>query len=281
MKEIDLQIHTNCSDGAFSPKEIVDLAIKRGMKAIAITDHDTISGIKEAINYSKNKDIDFISGIELSCHEPFYSRTIDILGLFINHEDKELNNFIKKCQNDRVNEKKEIIKKLNNLGYKITFEELIKGSGDSLGRPIIGKILVRKYPEEFSTVEDVFQKLIGDGKPAFVPRPSTNMEEAVQIIKKAKGISILAHPGRYGNFVFEIIDKFVEAGGNGIEVDYPYNKLLGISDLINDKLREIAKQKGLLVSGGSDFHDFERGPLIGDAGLTEEEFNILKEYKIT
>jgi len=280
MKKIDLQIHTNYSDGAFSPKEIIDLAIKSEMKAIAITDHDTISGLKEAVNYSKDKDLEFIPGIELSCHESFYPRTIDILGLFINHKNKELNDFIKNCQNDRINEKKEIIKKLNNLGYEITFKELIKESGDSLGRSIIGKILLRKYPNEFLTVGDVFQKLIGDGKPAFVPRPKTSMKQAIQIIKRAEGVSVLAHPGRYGNSIFEIIDKFTEDMGDGIEVDYPYNKILGISDDINLKLRNLASEKRLLISGGSDFHDFTRGSLIGDAGLTEEEFEILKKYKI-
>ncbi|MBS3072632.1 PHP domain-containing protein [Candidatus Pacearchaeota archaeon] len=279
MKKIDLQIHTNFSDGVFSPKEIVDLAIKNKMKAIAITDHDTISGLKEAIEYSKDKNLEFVPGVEFSCHEEFYTQTIDVLGLFINHKNEELNEFIKKCQGDRIKEKKEIIKKLNNLGYEITFDELLKESGDSLGRPVIGKILVSKYPNEFSNVDDVFKKLIGEGKPAFVPRQKTSIKQAINIIKRSGGISILAHPGRYGNFVFEIIGKFEKDGGNGMEVDYPYNKILGTGNEINDKLRVVAKEKNLLISGGSDFHDFERGSLIGDAGLTETEFDKLKDYK--
>lgn len=277
MKKIDLQIHTTASDGKSSPSEIIRLAINKGMKAIAITDHDTISGLREAMEYKKDKNIELVSGIELSCHEDFYQKTIDVLGLFIDYKNKELKEFIKKSQDDRIEEKKEIIKKLNNLGYKITFDELIQESGESLGRPIIGRILVRKYPEEFSTVDDVFQKLIGEGKPAFVPRPKVSMKKAVEIIKRAEGISILAHPGRYGNSFKEIIIKFEQDGGDGIECDYPYEKIIGISDNINKRLRKIAEEKDLLISGGSDFHDLERGSEMGDCGLTDEEFYKLKQ----
>lgn len=278
MKKIDLQIHTNNSDGAFSPKEIVDFAIEKNMQVISITDHDTISGLKEAIDYSSDKNIIFIPGVELSCHEPFYSKTIDILGLFINPDSKELNDFILKCRVDRVNEKKEIIKKLNNLGYNLSFDELLKESGESLGRPVIARMLLKKYPNKFSSVDDVFNKLIAEGKPAFVLRPKTPMKQAIDIVDKAGGISILAHPGRYGNYLNEIIDKFKEGRGNGIEVDYPYNKILGIDDNVNLRLREIANKKNLLMSGGSDFHDFKRGSEIGDGGLTKEEFNLLVDF---
>lgn len=280
MEKIDLQIHSTASDGNFSPTEVIDIAIKNEMKAIAITDHDTVSGIQEAIDYSKDKQIEFIPGIEISCKESEFKPTIDILGLFIDHNNQELINFLDKIKKDRVEEKKIIIKKLNNLGYEITLEELLKKADDSLGRPHIARILIEKYPEKFSTVDQVFNELIGEGKPAFHPRDKITMEKAINVINSAGGISILAHPGRYLNEYPDIIKKLISLNGDGIEVDYPYSKILKISeeksDEINNHLRETASKENLLMSGGSDFHDFERGSEIGDAGLSEEEFQKLK-----
>jgi len=282
MKPCDLQIHTTASDGKFSSREIVDLALKKEIKVIAITDHDTISGLNDAIEYANGKNIEIVPGVELSCHEDFFTGTIDVLGIFIDHKNSELEDFLKECREERANEKKEIIKKLNALGYAVTFGELLKEGGESLGRPSLARILIRKYPEKFSTISEVFDALIGDGKPAFVLRKNTSMRKAINLIKKAGGISILAHPGRYFGGIEDIIDRFVGDGGNGIEVDYPYDKILKIdkekSNGINENLREIAKEKGLLVSGGSDFHDFERGNEIGDGGINVEELNLIKQH---
>ena len=278
MKKIDLQTHTTASDGILSPKQLVDLAIKKGMKAIAITDHDTIAGISEAINHALDKNIEIVPGVEISCREEEFKPTIDVIGLFINYKNKELNNFLERFRNERINEKKEMIKKLNNLGYEITFNELIEESGDSIGRPTIARILIRKYPEKFSSIEDVFSQLIGDGKKAFVSRKKSSMEEAINIIKTAGGIPILAHPGRYFNNALKIIEKFVLLKGAGIEIDYPYEKLLKLDFDLRPIFKKIAIEKGLFVSGGSDFHDFERGVEIGESGIDEAEFLKLKQY---
>lgn len=276
MKKIDLQMHSIASDGTFSPKELVDLAIKKGMRAIAITDHDTISGLDEAIEHAKNKDIEIVPGVEISCSESEFKPTIDVLGLFIDHKDPDLNVFLDKYKEERVNEKKKIIEKLNSLGYEITFQELLEEGSDSLGRPSIARILIRKYPEKFQTIPQVFDKLIGKGKQAFVPRKKSTLKEAIEVIKKAGGISILAHPGRYLDESYKIIEHFIESGGKGIEIDYPYQKICGIDDKINQEFLEIARSRNLIVSGGSDFHDLKRGSEIGDAGLSEEDFEKMK-----
>ncbi len=276
---IDLQMHTNASDGKYSPKEVVTLAKKKGMKMIAITDHDTISGIAEALEQSKKTGVEVIPGVELSCHEPFYKHTIDILGLFIDPSSKALGIFMEANRHNRIVEKEEILRKLSELGYHITFDELHKESGESLGRPVIARMLVKKYPEQLTTVNDVFEKLIGDGKPAFVKREKTTMKEAIKIIKASGGVSILAHPARYGNDHETIIEHYVTDGGTGIETNYPNDKILGLtkerSEEFNNHIRQLAKQHDLLHSGGSDFHDEERSH-IGDGGVTEEEFKLLK-----
>jgi len=212
MKKIDLQIHTTASDGSLSPKEVIDLAIKKGMKAIAITDHDTLSGIPEALEYAKEKNIEVIPGVEISCHEKDYKVAIDVLGLFIDYRNKELNRFLEKIREEVVN----------------------------------------------------------------VPRKKASIKEAVDSIKTAGGIPILAHPGRYSNESMKIMEKFIEDGGMGIEAYYPYDKILGLKKDVNPIFKRITQEKNLLISGGSDFHDFERGSEIGDAGIDEKEFDILK-----
>tara|TARA_Y100000034_G_C6852133_1_gene386678 strand:+ start:543 stop:1409 length:867 start_codon:yes stop_codon:yes gene_type:complete len=283
MKRIDLQMHTHYSDGKFSPKDVIDMALKKGMKAIAITDHDSVKGIEEGIEYSKDKDIEFVLGIELSCREEFYDGTIDILGLFIDHENEELKKFVERDRERRRIEKKEMVEKLNNLGYEISFDELVRESGESMGRPTIARILFKKYPGKFESVNDVFKKLIGEGKEGYVHREKTSVSEAMGVIHNAGGVSVLAHPGRYIRDLDGVVDKFIENGGKAIEVYYPYAKLFRVDEIVErgwiDRFKRIVEDKNLLVSGGSDFHDFERGSEIGDAGISDEEFERLKNFR--
>jgi len=276
MKKIDLQIHSTASDGKFSPSDVVDMAVERGMEAIAITDHDTVSGLDEASIRAKERGLELVSGVEISCSISELNCVVDVLGLFIDYKNEELRKVLDGVKKDRVEEKKEIVKKLNELGYEITFNELLKEAKDSLGRPHIAKILARKYPEKFKDINDAFDKLIGNGKPAFIERPRISIKKTIDIIKKAGGISILAHPGRYFNEDDKIIEKFISAGGKGIEVNYPYDKILKIDKDLNPKYRKIAEEKGLLMSGGSDFHRKDRGSEIGDGGLERDEFEKLK-----
>jgi predicted metal-dependent phosphoesterase TrpH len=204
MKQIDLHIHTNASDGDYSPKEIIDLAIQKRMKIIAITDHDTISGLEEAIFYSKNKPIELILGIEISCEEKDIKH-IHILGIFMDSKNKELNEFL----------------------------------------------LLQKKP---------------------------SIDKAISLIKKSGGIPMLAHPGVYGNKMEEIIKMFIESGGKVMELNYPYDKIYGLDkQLILKKIKEIIDKEKLFISGGSDFHDKERGTEIGEEGISDEEFLILKK----
>ena len=132
MKRIDLHVHTSASDGDLKPEELVDLAVRNNLSAIAITDHDTISGVKEAIKYSLDKNIKIIGGVELSCFdENFTSFDIHLLGLFIDLKNEDFNKFLNIQKEARKNQKKAIIEKLNKLGYKISFDELKKEVGDS------------------------------------------------------------------------------------------------------------------------------------------------------
>ena len=168
---IDLHIHTNKSDGVLSPEEVVDIAIEKGIKAIAITDHDVVDGVSEAIEHAKGKSIDIIPGIEIGCDESDNGfKEIHVIGLFVDYKNKDLIRFTEEIKNQRRNQKREMINKLNKLGYAISFDEVAKSVKGAFGRPHISKMLIKKYPDQFSSIQEVFGKLVGVGKPAYVDR---------------------------------------------------------------------------------------------------------------
>lgn len=282
---IDLHIHTNASDGKLSPEQVIEEAIRCKLKAIAITDHDTLDGVKNVIDYVNSKDIEFIPGIEISCYEDGLGFTeVHIIGLFINYKNNKLNQFINKIKQDRINQKKETIKKLNEFGFDINFEEVNKTVGSSFGRPHIAQFLLKKYPKRFSSIRDVFDKYLEIGKPAYVDRiKKTKMREAIDIIKDAGGISFLAHPGIHKKSSLKLIKIFKKFDGKGIETFYPYNIIypeLKIDKKENLKLiefyRKIAKSMNLLETGGSDFHGEIRDSKIGELFIP---YSLLENMK--
>jgi predicted metal-dependent phosphoesterase TrpH len=277
MKKIDLHVHTNASDGDFSPKELIDHAIKNKIKAIAITDHDSITSVKEAMEYSKNKDLEVIPGVEISCNqERFFD--IHILGFFIDYNDANLKSLLEAQKQRRIQNKKDIIKKLNKFGYDINFEEVKKHVGDSLGRPHIAKVLVEKH--NFSSIKQVFDELLDNKAKAYVEPERVSFKQAIDTIKKCKGIAVLAHPYLYDE-PEKVIKLFIKLGGQGIEIDYPYKKALNLDEdackKIFNNLKKIAKDKNLLITGGSDYHGPSRHYELGECGLTQEEFEIFKK----
>lgn len=281
MFKIDLHTHTIASDGALSPKEIIDLAIQKEMKAIAITDHNSISSIEKALEYSKGKDIEVISGIEISCEFEDYPE-VHIIGLFINYENKGLIKSLSELRQTRIKHTRKMLEKLKELGYEISLEELKKRKGQAFGRPTMARGLLKKYPDKFSSINQIFKELLGANKKAYVNPKRISIKQTVEIIKKAGGISILAHPGVYLNKSEKIINEFIAFGGQGIEINYPYDTRYGLdkelSDMRNIKFKKIAEGKNLLVSGGSDFHDDMQGPKLGEQGITDEELIKLKQY---
>jgi hypothetical protein len=277
MKKIDLHIHTTASDGKFSPEEVVEIALKNKMEMIAITDHDTTAGLEKAIKYYVGKNIKIIQGIEIGCaEEDLKLNEIHIVGLFINPSNEKLKELIKKLNENRIEQKKEMIVKLNKLGYEISFEELKQEVGESFGRPHIARILIRKYPEKFKTVQDVFNKLLDRGLPGYAEKKTISLEETILTILSSGGIPILAHPGIYAKKMANLVEKFVQYGGKGMEADYPYDKIYGLDkNKIITEVKKMAKENNLLISGGSDFHDFNRGSEIGDGGVDKKIFKAL------
>ena len=283
---IDLQSHTVASDGEMTPEELIDIAIEKKLTAIAITDHDSIGSLKRAIEYSKGKNIELIPGVELSCDDPLFNYDkIDVLGLFIDFNNGKLIDLIDHMVNKREENKKQIIEKLKGRGYEIEYEDVKKTVKGSFGRPHIAKYLLKKYPGRFTSVRDVFDKLIGKGKEAFLEtRDRVSIEEAIKIIKGAGGISILAHPGIYPKEnSIKLIDFFIEKGGDGIETYYPYHIIcpeLNLDKKQNEQLinfyKKIVESKDVLESGGNDHHGNYR-PTLGEVKIPEEVLENLRK----
>ncbi|HLC60509.1 MAG TPA: PHP domain-containing protein [Candidatus Nanoarchaeia archaeon] len=260
MKNIDLQCHTTASDGKLSPRKLVELAIKKNLSAIAITDHDSFNGIDEAIIAAKGKNIEIVPGVEISCDDKGYVDT-HILGLFINHKNKTLKSLIKKARTCRERQKKEIITKFRKLGFKITFDEVKAIAKGEIGRPHIAKIIIKNNPDKVNSFDEAFDKYLSVGKLAYVERRNKiSIKEAIKAVHAANGLVFISHPGVYNNFnIDKFIDYFLKNGGDGIETYYSYEtSRYHTGKRANAKtiseFRKIVKEKNILETGGSDFH---------------------------
>ncbi|MGV8144962.1 MAG: PHP domain-containing protein [Alkaliphilus sp.] len=193
MTKIDMHVHTTASDGEFSPIEVIDYSLSKKLNGIAITDHDTVEGINEGIKYASNlTDYIIVPGIELSSE--FHGEEIHILGYFINRNSEQLNNILVKLKESRVLRAKKIVSRLNKEGIKISYAEVEKIAGaDVIGRPHIAKILM-KYGHSKS-MQKAFQEFLVKGSKTYVPRYKLDMSHAIDLIKKANGKVVLAHPG--------------------------------------------------------------------------------------
>ena len=217
MEYADLHIHTNASDGLLSPEEVVRWSIRKKLRAIAITDHDTITGIESAINSNDRPDeLEIIPGIELNTE--FNGKEVHILGYYIDYKNPWFLGILEKMQKSRYQRAISMIQKLHRLGIEIELkrvEEISEGS--SVGRPHIARAMVESgYVDSMA---NAFENYIGEGCPAYVERYKLTTEESIEIINKIKGISVLAHPGLIIDK--NIINNVLDLGVMGIEVLHP------------------------------------------------------------
>ena len=245
---VDFHTHSTCSDGTLTPKELVNHAKKSGLSAFALTDHDSVDGIKEAKEEAERIGIEFIPGIEFSAAE---NTETHIIGLFINPENETLLKTIEKLKGSRKRRMEEICFKLRNLGMDITHDEALEiAGGNFVGRAHIAKLMVEKgYCE---TIKECFEKYIGLGKPAYAEKNELSAVEAVKAIRATGGLAFLAHLNQTGyslEQLEELLLKLKSAGLNGIEGYYPEYTAEQISDY-----RALAEKLSLCFSGGSDYH---------------------------
>jgi predicted metal-dependent phosphoesterase TrpH len=282
---IDLHTHTTASDGSLPFEELVAQAAAAGLSAIAITDHDNV---RSAAKISGNEPVRAIPGVELSVFDHALGyEDIHVLGLFIDPAEKVLGQKLAALFRQREDQKRDMVKKLNELGYAITFEEVKALAKWGVGRPHVAKLLVRKYPREFPTAQDAFDKLLGDGKPAYIIRQNGfGLAEAISLISGAGGLSVLAHPFLYKYDAGQLIGDFKRLGGLAMETYYDYKtnaprrgNVLGETGPLHEKARALAEKYGLLESGGSDFHGEAKGQVLGAFGVPDEVLSRLERAR--
>ena len=246
---IDLHVHSTYSDGSMSPVELVELGAKNGLTALSLTDHDTVEGIAEAKHAGENFSVEIISGVELSVELEGY--TLHILGYYFDENNTSLRMGLEKLQSDRVKRNNAILSRLIEFGAILDLKELENISAVGLiGRPHIGQLLMQKGIVE--TMDEAFEKYLGQQGKAYVARSVYHPEEAISLIKNASGVAVLAHPlqvKRAGANLTSVIRKLVGFGLDGIELYYP-NHFKKARKL----LREYINTYGLFASGGSDYH---------------------------
>ncbi len=281
---IDLHIHTTASDGTYTPEQVISHAHRLNLKAIAITDHDTVTGSKEALHSGIPPSLGFLTGVEISSTPPPFfpgSGSFHLLGYSIRLDDPKLNRTLEKLQQARKNRNPAIIKRLNELGISIALDEVLKEVGQGqLGRPHIAQLMVKK--KVVASIDEAFDQLLGTGKPAYVDKKRVECFKAIEIIRDAGGVPVLAHPGlldfKNENQIDELIGNLKKAGIQGVEVYY--------SEHTPDQTRlyaELAKRHNLLMTGGSDFHgaiqpEIEMGSGHGDLIVPFELFEKLIQH---
>ncbi|WP_297629716.1 PHP domain-containing protein [uncultured Clostridium sp.] len=277
MLKSDFHVHTSSSDGILSPREVVKRAHLNGVSYLAITDHDTISGISEAQDEAKKYSLTIIPGIELSTN--FEGESIHVLGFFKDdsYKSEEFINILNSIKNRRVERAKEMVEKLKvNCNIHISFENVLKHGKEIIARPHIAKeIIAAGYDYSF---DYIFDNFIGKDRPAYVPTNKLSTEEGIKILHNFHAIAILAHPVLIKN---SNVSEFLPFNLDGIEAVYFQN-----TKKDEDYFMDFANNHNLLITGGSDCHgDFINDDRHGDIGdmpiPTEYLENFLNALSIT
>lgn len=277
MREIDLHTHTTASDGTLSPRQLVRLAKENGLKAIAITDHDTTTGFDEAFATGKELGVEVIPGIEISTK---YSGPIHILGYYIDPHSPELAPVLNWVVEDRDRRNAKMAQLMADDGLPVSYDEMKKRFGSVIGRPHFGQILVELGLAE--SINDAFDRYIEKGQKYYMPRSFLSIESSIELICHAGGIAVLAHPFQYKRDdagLRALIEHCMESGLKGIECRYS-----GYDEEHVAYLEALADEYGLIKTGGSDFHGSNKPHIELGSGINGEleiPYSFLKAFQKT
>ena len=270
MSYIDLHVHSTASDGTYTPAQLVEYACQKGLCAFALTDHDTVAGIAEAVNAAKNMPVKVIPGVELAC--PYNGSEIHILGYNFDYRNKELLSALDRIKDARADRNDKMCGLLRKHGMNITYEELKERfHSENISRGNFATLLTEKgYVKDRA---EAFEKYLGEKCCCYIPRYRMSTDRAAALIKRAGGVLSLAHPVMYhmSDEQYDILlDELKALGITRVEAIYSRNSF---DDDI--KFRELAKRHGFLITGGSDFHgsvkpDIDLGTGCGNLMIPEE-----------
>lgn len=247
---IDLHAHTTASDGSCTPTELVLLAKQTGLRALGVTDHDTVDGVAEAVAAGAEQGVEVVPGIEISVDYP--QGEFHLLGYFIDFRSEAFSSRIRYLQENRFDRNAVMLRKMHEAGFEISMEDVVEESGGGqIGRPHMARALLKKG--YVSTVQEAFDRYLADGKPLHVPKVKLHPAEAIDLVHRAGGLAVAAHP-KYMQYPTEEglrheLARLKELGLDGLECYYSRHS----EDETRQYLR-LAEQFGFLVTAGSDFH---------------------------
>jgi predicted metal-dependent phosphoesterase TrpH len=271
----DLHTHTNASDGTNEPPVNVRLAKAAGLAAVAITDHDTIAGIRTAEQEGRNIGVEVVPGVEISTVAK--GQDIHVLGYYISTTDTTFLQRLERLRNTRQQRNRMLIERLHELGMDISLDEVMNSrqpniDQETVGRPHIADVLVSKG--YVATIAEAFEKYLGKSGAAYVNPPRIHPAEALEWIKAAGGTAVLAHPGLYGDD--ELVRELIGRGLDGLEVYHSDH-----SAAEEAKYLQLAESAGLLVTAGSDFHGQRHGEVfhapIGTRKVAVDVLQLLRQ----
>lgn len=265
----DLHVHSIASDGTLTPSELVIEANRASLDVLAIADHDTLGGQAEALEAAESSGLRVIPAVELSC--TIEDLDVHVLGYHIRWDDPVLVAALEELKSARLRRAQRVVDSLNRSGLRLTLDDvLVHAAGGAVGRSHIARALVSHGHAD--SVPSAFERFIGRGRPFYLPKEAQSVREAVDIIHAAGGAAIIAHPGLGG--VERVLDDAVAAGIDGVEVYHAEH-----TTAQRTFFAAYAAERGLLASGGTDFHGPEaHNPWIGTVDVPSEAIESLLEW---
>lgn len=268
---IDLHLHTTASDGLLAPAALVARAAACGLSTISVTDHDTTASFAEACDAARRHGVRLVSGVEITAIQD--RRDVHMLAYFLDPSNAAFAEFLESQRRDRLGRVRDIASRLAALGCPIEYETLLaERRGGSVGRPLIADALISAGHAQDR--EDAFNRFLGEGAPAFVPRHGPTPETVIAMVRQAGGVVSLAHPGL--TKVDGLIPHLATAGLAALEVRHSDHDAA-----TEERYRQVAARYGLAVSGGSDFHGdaVHRGAVLGHITISAQELAGLESRR--
>lgn len=260
MGYVDLHLHSTASDGVLKPAQVAREIAARGLRGFSLTDHDTVDGIDEAAAEARRLGLEFLVGAELSANAP--GRSIHILAYGFDPSDRGMRTFFRDFRADRLRRVDEIVRRLQTLGVGLTLDEVLDNAGEGVPtRAHVGRALVTGG--WVSADDEAFRRWLSRGRPAFVEKKPTPPAEVCELVRRAGGVTILAHPAR--DYTQAELARWMDENFDGIEVLHPRN-----DPGVRRTLDELAETRGLLRGGGSDWHGTESGAPPGSQRVPME-----------
>ena len=281
---VDLQVHSNCSDGTDTPEELIAKAAALGIRVLAVTDHDSVLGVAQAQAHGAEKGVHVLPAVEFSTARDRENdfRDFDILGYGIDPANPTLIDTLNRLKDSRIEQKSRQVERLQSYGLHVPVDEVLALAGGVPGRPHIAQIALKYNPHKFTSLSDVFQQYLASDaeNPTHVPRSFIlGVIDAIELTHGAGGKAVLAHPGIYRRIrsLEASLSRLVDVGLDGLEIQYPYApEGRDSTDRPIACFAELAARFGLFETGGSDYHGERKPNRIGEAGLEWEQWQRLR-----